>query len=637
MAESGVRLNPTQSAAFIASKNGGKLVTRKVVRSALENEDPLLGFTPAAKFLSHLLTANVSFVVCFARRDENGFVVDKISVVRKLTGDPFVLDASGMLQSSEIDAEIHVPASAHTLLPPEAMLSGPLKNFKNFIPWSGVFELYHVAYAFQDQQTLAGLFPEICYFDTTCKTNNEGKPFGYLLGYDQDNLTFKWATAMLASESLQAFWWLFAIAMVQLYPLSVRGRIIQFLTDGDADMIRAIRGTILRRLYNPCAVVRRCWFHLLTLNFEEAYKFFRVDGNVARTAVFNVKMLGKEAVTLAEFDCGWSQILQRINAQPTNQMFSLYHKNVLIEYLESILSIREDWAQYSMVAARLYLFKNTTCPNEGSHWGLKRDGLINDHADIDVVVKSDIAKVSILSFERQKETKRQLLMQSANPSTAMEQMLFRFFSNLIAKMMPKISNGYVIKRGDKISIRLRRSARGVRYQRVFKVRTSERQIMFHDNNEISCECPDFGITGVPCWHLIFYNMGNLEKEDIHPRYLKAATSSAFETFAFKIKNRRPPFIPAEVYLSSDTSQCEGPLSGEDRGPDAGEDGLPSDKDVVTEVHDLFTSTGLRNLFKEILGEISTVPGTMNSFGTAMVQWRKLPRPEYVSNPPSSVA
>jgi len=473
LADSGVRLNPTQSAAFVTSKNGGKLVTRKAVRTALENADPLLGFTPAAKILSHLLTANVDFVVCFARRDSNGFVVENISVVHK-QGVDYVLDASGMHHSAEFDAEPdpHVPASVHTLLPHDSFLSGSLKTLKANIPWKGVFELYHVAWAFPDQQKLASLYPEICSFDTTCKTNNEGKPFGYLIGFDHENLTLKWASVMLASESLQAFWWLFAIAMVHLYSYSIRFRIVQFLTDGDSNMIRAIRGSILRGLYNPACVVRRCWFHLLTLNFEEAYKFFRVDGNVARTAIFNVKMLGKDAVTVAEFDCGWSQILQWINAQPTNQMFSSYHKTVLIEYLESILSIREDWAQYSMVAAKLYLFKNTTCPNEGSHWGLKRDGLINDHADIDVVVKSDIAKVSILSFERQKEAKRQQLMQSANPSTAMEQMLFRFFtrhvSNLIAKMMPKISNGYVIKRGDRISIRLRRSARGVRYQRVFK-------------------------------------------------------------------------------------------------------------------------------------------------------------------------
>ncbi len=76
---------------------------------------------------------------------------------------------------------------------------------------------------------------------------------------------------------------------------------------------------------------------------------------------------------------------------------------MLIDYLDLILSIRDDWAQYAMVKAKLSLMKNTTCPNEGSHWGLKRDGFINDQADIDVVVKSDIAKVSILSYERTRE------------------------------------------------------------------------------------------------------------------------------------------------------------------------------------------------------------------------------------------
>ena len=517
LADSGVRLNPTQSAAFVTSKNGGKLVTRKAVRTALENADPLLGFTPAAKILSHLLTANVDFVVCFARRNSNGFVVEKISVVHK-QGANYVLDASGMDHTAEFEAEPdpHVPASAHTLLPHDSFLSGSLKILKASIPWKGVFELYHVAWAFPDQQKLASLYPEICCFDTTCKTNNEGKPFGYLIGFDHENVTLKWASVMLASESLQAFWWLFAIAMVHLYSHSIRFRIVQFLTDGDSNMIRAIRGSILRGLYNPSCVVRRCWFHLLTLNFEEAYKFFRVDGNVARTAIFNVKMLGKEAETSSDFELGWSQIIQWINAQPTDKLFSLYHKNVLMDYLDSILSIRDDWAQYAMVHAKLSLQKNTTCPNEGSHWGLKRDGFINDQADIDVVVKSDIAKVTILSFERIKETGRQLLMQSANPSTVMEAMLFHHFTkhvaNVISKMMRKLNSGYVIKRGEKVSVRLRRSIVGVRYQRVFKIRTSERQIFLHDDDTISCECPDFYLTGIPCWHLICYNMGNMEPD-----------------------------------------------------------------------------------------------------------------------------
>jgi hypothetical protein len=228
-------------------------------------------------------------------------------------------------------------------------------------------------------------------------------------------------------------------------------------------------------------------------------------------------------------------------------------------------------------------------------------------------------------------------MERANPSTLLEAMLFSNFtthvSDVIDKMMHKIANGYVIYRGRNVSIRLRRSITGVRYPRVFKFRTSERRIIFHDNNEISCECPVFGVTGVPCWHLIFFNMGNLEPEDIHPRYLKCNSSSTtIKTFSFRIKNRRPPEVDGAVYVSADTSDTEGEVS-DDFVRDEDEDMV----DVLNEVHDLYTSTGVRNLFRDIHAEISTVPGNLYSFGSAMVQWRQQPRQEYPSSAPSSVA
>ena len=116
------------------------------------------------------------------------------------------------------------------------------------------------------------------------------------------------------------------------------------------------------------------------------------------------------------------------------------------------------------------------------------------------------------------------------------------------------------------------------------------------------------------------------------------TPSVSETFALKITNRRPACAGAEVYISSDTSDIEGPLSGEEGLPDQQGDDLMSDGgEPVSEMHDLHTTTGVRNVFKEILGTISTVPGLLYEFGTALVEWRKLPRPEYISNAPSSVA
>ena len=58
-------------------------------------------------------------------------VVDKISVVHKTDCQPYVLDASGM--NMEFETETHVAGSEHTLLPPEAMLTGPLKILKQIV------------------------------------------------------------------------------------------------------------------------------------------------------------------------------------------------------------------------------------------------------------------------------------------------------------------------------------------------------------------------------------------------------------------------------------------------------------------------------------------------------------------------
>ncbi len=69
----------------------------------------------------------------------------------------------------------------------------------------------------------------------------------------------------------------------------------------------------------------------------KSYRWFHsalADGNVARTDIFNKKMLGKEAENSSDFDVGWPKILLWINKQPTHKLFSLFHKNVLIDYLE---------------------------------------------------------------------------------------------------------------------------------------------------------------------------------------------------------------------------------------------------------------------------------------------------------------
>ena len=141
---------------------------------------------------------------------------------------------------------------------------------------------------------------------------------------------------------------------------------------------------------------------------------------------------------------------------------------------------------------------------------------------------------------------------------------------------------------------------------------------------------------MPCWHLICYNLGNLEPDDVHPRYRKCFSEPAHATaFEFRIKNRRPVDASACVYLSANTSDTEGEVSGVGDG-NSEDKGLDSSQ-VINEVHDLHTSSGVLHLCKEIIASILAVPGHLYDFGCAMVQWRLLPRPDYPSGPASSVA
>jgi hypothetical protein len=128
----------------------------------------------------------------------------------------------------------------------------------------------------------------------------------------------------------------------------------------------------------------------------------------------------------------------------------------------------------------------------------------------------------------------------------------------------------------------------------------------------------------------------MEPDDIHPRYRKSFSETTCGTvFEFRIKNRRPVDASAYVYLSANTSDTEGEVSG------AGDDNTVNEGEelsqVISEVHDLHTSSGVLRLCKEIVASISAVPGHLNDLGNAMVQWRLLPRQDYPSGPASSVA
>lgn len=119
---------------------------------------------------------------------------------------------------------------------------------------------------------------------------------------------------LLDNQTRQAFFWLFRVALVALYYgffAYARRSVRVAITDGDDDMIASMagafnildtRGCSLWGTERHCVLLRRCFFHLFSLNFNAQYKSFKYsDGGVGRQVRDALKYAAHHAETEEEY------------------------------------------------------------------------------------------------------------------------------------------------------------------------------------------------------------------------------------------------------------------------------------------------------------------------------------------------
>jgi hypothetical protein len=113
-------------------------------------------------------------------------------------------------------------------------------------------------------------FPELASADVTCKTNREGRPLLKIQGVDGNGKMYTRANALLWNESHVAFLFVFKTAVPQLWGESVCEATSLFLTDGDPQMISALRGVRLSSAL-PNITLKRCFWHLIHREFTKMF------------------------------------------------------------------------------------------------------------------------------------------------------------------------------------------------------------------------------------------------------------------------------------------------------------------------------------------------------------------------------
>ena len=110
-------------------------------------------------------------------------------------------------------------------------------------------------------------FPEVAFFDTTFKTNNEGRPLFLMVGRDSEGKGFVVLRILMPNETKAFFMWIFLRVMVLLLSKTTLSRTNLLLSDGDAQEYTSLDDSISNHVM-PNAIRNRCGFHLVTKSWD---------------------------------------------------------------------------------------------------------------------------------------------------------------------------------------------------------------------------------------------------------------------------------------------------------------------------------------------------------------------------------
>jgi hypothetical protein len=378
--------------------------------------------------------------------------------------------------------------------------------------------------------------PHKCIIDTTCKTNAAKKHFGYVSGNTTAHNWFKWATFMLENQTRNAFFWLFSLALVLLYygnfalaRLSVRVAI----TDGDDDMIVALGAALdivdaygVRCWGTRSAGVflRRCQFHLFTLNFNDFYKsFVRRDGNVGLDVVEWFKYAVTHAETQQEFLHAFKAIRSAVEKKDITALFTSAAQLQLLAWLDARRLDYKTYCRY-VIYGVVDDFENTTNAAESAHHRLKSDVAVNNKTELRILARSDLLSVTQLYKEHEHEHAVRVLEVSLSDipfeKCARSHLCKRAADDVVKEFME--SKYYKVGEctdGSGCALVWRTFADDSSSKLPFRFKRGPR-VLREVDGKITCPCPLFVATQKVCRHIIAFNEGNFGPEDVHRRHLK---------------------------------------------------------------------------------------------------------------------
>ncbi len=342
---------------------------------------------------------------------------------------------------------------------------------------------------------------------------------------------------MLQNQTRQAFLWLFKVAMVALYYgrfVYARHSVRVAITDGDDDMIIAlagafdfldIHGIMLWGSVNNRVLLRRCYFHLFSLNFNTFYKSFKYsDGDVGKKVRDAYKYAAYHAETEAEFMHAVRAIQKFVRDHDVSGLFKPAAQLQLQAWIEARMCDYKQFARY-VVYGLVDDMETTTNVAESAHHRLKNDPAVNNKAELRILVRSDIKAVNQLYTEHKVAHASRKLEISTSRVTI--EIVAR--SHLVKHAADAVLKSFMDSKNYRVSacesesvgcaLVWRAFAEDAKSKLPFKFDRGPR-LLQKIGEKVVCPCPYFLATQLVCAHILAYNEGDFGPEDVHQRHLK---------------------------------------------------------------------------------------------------------------------
>ncbi|XP_048537852.1 uncharacterized protein LOC125516457 [Triticum urartu] len=155
-------------------------------------------------------------------------------------------------------------------------------------------------------------FGDVVTFDTTCRTNLYNMPFGIFVGVNNHFQSTIFGGVLMRHENIKGFEWTF-----RTFVETMNGKHPQtILTDQCKAMEGAIKSTL------PNTQHRWCKWHVLRCAKEKLGPVYSKNSDFKREfhAIIN------EIICVKEFECKWSELLQKFNLADNLYLENLYSK-----------------------------------------------------------------------------------------------------------------------------------------------------------------------------------------------------------------------------------------------------------------------------------------------------------------------